>query len=405
MNPPRSHIPSLLGSLLFLLGGVLGLGLAVVMGVVVLSRLLTEGNVGPRDTTILAVAAFEGSILLGAAYVSFQKFLQRPAAESDSSFTISAWQIAACIVAGGFALLLGHWIAADQRINWLFLPLLTLPAVFLPIWILLGMGVRKIPLGTRWQTWSVFGLAMTLTPFVLFFLEIFAMLVILVVAAAYIVSQPSLVLEMERLSRQLYALGPQSEAVTGLLAPFMTRPAVVALALLYFAVLVPLIEEIFKPLGVWLFAGRLSSPAQGFALGALSGSSYALIETLGVSAQTADWANLLLSRIGTAVLHVTTSALMGSAIVFAIRQNRYLRLLGIYLVSASLHGLWNALAILYSFSTVADTLPQPVFLSGIAMPTAAGMAVLALVLLAILVLSNRRMRKAVPPEAAGQTTL
>jgi hypothetical protein len=400
MEPTRSHVPSLLSSLLFILGAALGLSVAVLMGVVALSRFLTGGNVDARETIILAIAGFEGLLLLGAAFVSIQKFLQRPSAETDSSFTISVRQVAACIFVAGIALLIGHQIVINQTINWLLLPILTLVAVILPILILLGLGIRKIPLGTRWQSWNVFGLAMTIVPFILFFLEIFAMVLILLLAVGIIASQPSLVFEMERLSQQIYLLGPDPEEMLELLAPIVTRPGVIATALIYFAVLVPLMEEFIKPLGVWFFANQLSSPAQGFALGALSGSAYALIETLGVSIQTADWAALLLSRIGTGILHVTASALMGGAIAFAVRERRYLRLLGTYLVSVSLHGLWNALAIFYTFSTLAETIEQRGFLHEIRVPVVSGMAILAITMLAMLILSNRRMRKTIPLEAA-----
>lgn len=399
MEPTRSHIPSLLSSLLFILGAVLGLSVAVLMGVVAMSRYLTGGNVDARETIILAIAGFEGLILLGAAFVSIQKFLRRPSAERDSSFTISAWQAAASIIVAGTALFIGHQIVVNQTVNWLLLPVLTLVAVILPLLILLGLGIRKIPLGTRWQTWSVFGLAMTIAPFILFFLEVIAMVAILILAVGFIAFQPALVFEMEMLAQQIYMLGPESEAMLELLAPFMTRPGVIAMALIYFAVLVPLMEELIKPLGVWLFANQLSSPAQGFALGAMSGSAYALIETLGVSVQTTDWAALLLSRIGTGVLHVTASALMGGAIALAVRERRYMRLLGTYLVSVSLHGLWNALAIFYTFSTLAEYIQERGFLYEIRLPVVVGMAILAIAMLVLLIQSNRRMRKTIPLEA------
>jgi hypothetical protein len=166
--------------------------------------------------------------------------------------------------------------------------------------------------------------------------------------------------------------------------------------MLYMAVFVPAVEEIFKPLGVWLFAGKLNSIAQGFALGALSGAGYALIETVGASAQTTEWAALLLGRIGTALLHITTSALMGAAIVSAWRERRFLRLLGIYVLATLLHGLWNALAVLFSFSTLAELGELPGRL-GTAQPVAiAGMSLLALGFLSILVVMNRRLRTGEP---------
>jgi RsiW-degrading membrane proteinase PrsW (M82 family) len=165
--------------------------------------------------------------------------------------------------------------------------------------------------------------------------------------------------------------------------------------LVYIAILVPALEEIFKPLGVWLLAGKLESPAQGFTLGALSGAGYALIETIGVSSQTVEWASLLFSRIGTGLLHITTSALMGAAIVLAWRERRYLRLIGTYFLALILHGLWNTFAMLFTFSSLAEPLGQQGNLSTLQPMMIIAMSILAIGLFAILVLSNRKMRNAV----------
>ena len=176
-------------------------------------------------------------------------------------------------------------------------------------------------------------------------------------------------------------------------------------ALSYFALIIPAIEEIFKPIGVWIFGGKLESPAQGFALGALSGAGFALAETFGVSGQTSEWASLLLSRIGTGILHITTSALMGAAIVLAWHQRRYFRLLGTYLLVIALHGLWNALAITYTFSSLGDLLDQPGPFMTLQQPIGIGMGILAIVIFGILIISNRKMTAAAsmlkPPSAAA----
>jgi hypothetical protein len=336
-------------------------------------------------------------ILLVATVISIQKFLQKESADKDSSFSISVLQIVASLVVIGAAIWVGDLFSENINLNWAVLPILTLPAVILPIFIILGLGIRKLPLGPRWQSWNVFGVGMTLTPFILVFLEVLAFILILLFVIVYVVSQPNLILEMERLTGQMNGLDPQSTAARELLLPWITRPAVLVLAMIYVSLMVPLVEELFKPLGVWLFSRRLTSRAQGFALGALSGAAYALIETLGVSPQTTGWADLLLTRIGTDILHITTSALMGSAIVSAIQGRKYLQLLGTYILSVSLHGLWNALAILFTFSALADLADTTNVLEGKQLPLSIGMGVLAVVFLVILLVSNRRMRSIAVP--------
>jgi hypothetical protein len=396
MKTSPNHLPSLFGSLLFVFAALLFLSGALLVGVTTLSTAFTGKGIPARQTIIMIVAAVEGLILLAATFISIQKFLQKESADKDSSFSISVLQIGISLLVIAAAIWIGDSLSENLNLNWAVLPILTIPAVILPIFIILGLGIRKLPLGPRWQSWNVFGLGMTLTPFFLVFIEVFGLILILVFVVIYVVSQPSLLSEMEQLTRQMNGLDPQSTAARELLLPWVMRPAVLALAMLYVSLIVPIVEELLKPLGVWLFSRRLTSRAQGFALGALSGAAYALIETLGVSPQTTGWGSLLLTRIGTDLLHITTSALMGAAIVSAIQGRKYLQLLGTYILSVSLHGLWNALAILYTFSALADLADTPNVWAGKQLPLSISMGVLAAVFLIILVMSNRKMKASLP---------
>jgi hypothetical protein len=397
MKTSATHIPSFLGLLLFTFVGILALLLAAVLGTVTLLKTMTGGQMEVRQLTLIAVAIFEALLLLGAGYVSLLKVLQKPSADSDSIFTIKVWQIGVFLFAAGIAIWLGSLILNNEPVNWLLLPLLTLPAVFLPIVVLFGLGSRGISLGPRWRAWNVLGISMTLVPFLTFVLEAMAIVFVFGLLILYISSQPALVAQVERLSQQIYTVQKDPEALIGLVAPLLLRPGMMAIALLFFSVLVPMIEELVKPLGVWLFGNHIDTPSQGFALGALCGAAFALLETFGVSAQSEEWSTLLLTRLGTDILHVTTAALMGAAIVYAIRERRYLRLLGTYLLSISLHGLWNAFAILFTFSSLAESYAKLNLLNGLATSFAVALGILALLLLTLLILSNRRQRKAVQP--------
>jgi hypothetical protein len=134
----------------------------------------------------------------------------------------------------------------------------------------------------------------------------------------------------------------------------------------------------------------------------LCGAAFALLETFSVSAQSEDWSTLLLTRLGTDILHITTAALMGAAIVYTVRERHYLRLLGTYLLCVSLHGLWNAMAILFTFSGVAEMYAPQNLLNGLALPFGIALGVLALLLLTLLILSNRRMRPMQPQPASEE---
>lgn len=395
MRPSATHLPSLLGGILFALSGLFLLGAGALAG---LNSLLTPLQGGPIQVPgmiLFATLGFEALLLFAAAFVAFQKLAQNPWADQASSLSLPpGYWIVALLIAGA-ALLIGHLVADNESVNWLILPVFTLAAIVLPLGLALVFGLHTLPLGARWETWCVLGLSMTLVPFLLLALEAFVAIVFLIIIIANVASQPELATELQMLSEQLLILGPDPEAALELLAPIVIQPGVMVIALLYMAVFVPAIEEIFKPLGVWLLAGKLNSIAQGFTLGALSGAGYALIETVGVSAQTSEWAGLLFARIGTALLHITTSALMGAAIVTAWRERRYLRILGTYFLAALLHGLWNALAVLFSFSTLAELGELPGRLGTVQPVAIAAMSILAVGFFLILVIMNRRLRKTV----------
>ncbi|HET9907454.1 MAG TPA: PrsW family glutamic-type intramembrane protease, partial [Anaerolineales bacterium] len=388
----QTHLPSLFSSLLFLLGALFFLSISLVTGVSALISLLTGETVQANLTILFLVLGFEGVLLLIATFVSILKFLNKQSAEQNIIFFLSVKQILLCIIVAGISIIFGSLISSNDSVNWIFLPILTIPAVVLPLWLLLSLTARNLSLGMRWQTWNVFGLGMTLGPLILITLEVAVLIFGFLISIFYVVSQPELLSELERLSNELVILGPNSEDAANLVAPYLTRPGVILGALAYFALIIPALEEIFKPIGVWFLARKLDSQAQGFALGALSGAAFALAETFGVSGQTAEWGILLFTRIGTGILHITTSALMGAAIVLAWRERRYWQLLRNYILVVSLHGVWNALALTSTFSTLMELFDQQGLLRNIQLPISIGMSLLAVGMFVFLIFYNRKMR-------------
>ena len=399
MQRPQTHLPSLLGLILFALSGLFLLGTGMLMGVAAFSTWVAGQPIQVQQTIFFISFSFEASLLFVIAFFALQKTLQKPSADQVSSVSVSRLQILVGMLIAASAILIGSLISETESVNWLVLPVLTVPGIVLPLTVLLALGAQRLPFGRRWQSWSVLGLGMTLTPILLLILEIIIALILFIGVVIYIAFQPELTSQLQGLARQIMILGPQSEAVADLLSPYLTKPGVIVAALLYIAVLVPAIEELLKPLGVWLLAGRLDTPAQGFTLGALSGAGYALIETVGVSGQVSEWATVLSTRIGTGLLHITTSALVGASIVAAWRERRYLRFIGTYFLAVLLHGVWNACAMLYTFSTLAGYLEQPGLLMTIQPGIIVVMSILAAVLFMILVISNRRLRATtIPPQ-------
>jgi hypothetical protein len=396
MKASQTHYPSFFGFLLFIAAALFLLTTGIILGASALFAGLVGGEVDARGTIYSVTIGFIGILLGGIAVVSFLKFLNKPAAEVPVATSLRGWQIAAGAVAGGLALLLGHLIQGNTSVNWLILPPLTIPAVMLPIWLLTSLGARDLSLGSRWRAGSVLGLSLTITPFILFALEVVVIILIFIFVVMYAVATPDVAAEFEHLSRQFMFIDPESDEAIKLLLPYFVKPGVLVPVALFFSVVIPLLEELLKPLAVWLLVNKLESAGQGFALGALSGAGFAIIETFNVSGQMAEWGGLLFTRIGTGLLHITTSALMGGAIYLAFRERRYLRLVASYLLVVLLHGLWNFAAVANSFSALLagdgglnTTIPVEVY-QAIETSSAIGLVLLTVILLALLILGNRR---------------
>ena len=148
------------------------------MGFTALLSFFTSEAVKVEQTILFIAFGFEGVVLFIAAFFSIQKTLQKPSADQDTSFSVSFWQIVIVMIVAFASILVGYQISGIKTINWLFLPILTIPAVVLPLLALLALGTQKLPFGTRWQSWNVLGLGMTLVPLVLFMLEVAVLLII-----------------------------------------------------------------------------------------------------------------------------------------------------------------------------------------------------------------------------------
>jgi RsiW-degrading membrane proteinase PrsW (M82 family) len=192
---------------------------------------------------------------------------------------------------------------------------------------------------------------------------------------------------------------PNPERMLEMLRPMITEPLVLIVAISFFGVIVPLIEELFKPMGVWLLARRRLTPAQGFALGAISGAGYAVFETLGVQLPNELWLPLVSIRAVTGLLHVLTAGLVGYGLVEAWEYKRYLRLAALYLASVLLHGLWNSMVMLVAYSTMLhevlsvpaeEALLGPFWMVG----GGVGLFVIASVVFALLWGANQRLQPA-----------
>jgi len=395
MQTNKIHWGSLL--ILILLGFSALSAVLVAFGLGVNSLISLFSNAGdPAGQMISAFNfGFEGVVLFLCSWFVLQKTMGREQAGKPLQFPFAGWQAAALIglVILSIAIVTSVVFIEVDWLAWLTLPVLTVPAIVAPIWLLFGIGSNGIDLGQRWRVFSIFGLSMTLSPLIIIVTELILLAGGIILGALFItVQQPDIVHELGRLGTVLQNELDQ-EAILKLLAPYISNPILIAAVVGFIAVAVPLIEELFKPLAVWIFAGKLESPTQGFAMGLLSGAAFAMIESLNASGSgTETWSAIVSVRAFTSLLHIMTSGLVGWGIVSAFREKRILRLFAAYFSAVTIHGVWNACAVGAGLSIVGEFIGKPEWLHTVLPAMAGGMSILGVGMFFVLFASNKKIR-------------
>jgi len=125
--------------------------------------------------------------------------------------------------------------------------------------------------------------------------------------------------------------------------------------LAWVAMVAPLVEEFFKPLGLLLIFRRLESGYTGVLYGVTCGMGFALIENLlyelsfifmpGTDITTVWTVNSFARGVGSTLLHAVGPAFVGYALANArSRGSKYYWVIGSYLLGVGVHAAWNASA-------------------------------------------------------------
>lgn len=370
---------------------------ALALAVFSLFQAMGDGPGSQAGSMSLAAAAFffAGCLCVPSAYYALCRLLGWTAI--DTRVVLRRIQPMWLALAFPALLGLGYLVSRLDRLSWVFLPPIHLLAISLPVLIVLYLGVRRLPLGSSQRLWGVFDSGLVLGPGLILVLEMIALLAFVLLGAVVIASQPELVEQIMSLAEQMSSQSLSEEDILQMLGPILQRPAVILAVLVFAAVLVPLIEEFIKPVGAWLLAGRRLNPAEGFAAGALSGAGYALFESLTLSGGGESWMWVVLGRAGTAVLHITTSGLVGWALVQTWSRTGIFRFGLAYLGAVLVHGAWNAVVVLNAYLLLSEELQSGALPQYLALWNARAVPILLVlfagVIFAALVWANRKLAK------------
>lgn len=393
------------GTTLFAIGqaAVSGLGFVVAFCSFPVSLLLavfiiiTEGITSPDAISPLYLAWTSGLVILlmlpslifsigqlmGKSVPVFQ--IQKPFLAA--SITLLVWPLA---VMGG-SLLMGQ-----PEISLLLLPPLQIFVIGIPIWWTFEAGRNNLRVSNPRRSWGIYDFGLVITPGLVTILEFGGLIILGALLAVLVYSRPDWLDAIQQFSTRIVEAKANTQVIQRILGQYLNEPLVLYSILAIFGGAVPLLEELFKPLALWIVAGRGLTRREGFVLGMLCGGAFALVESLGVLGTPLEgaWVTVVIGRLGTGILHTVNSGLVGYGLASAWGGKSYFQAVGAYLAAVCLHGIWNVFALISGINNLMGATSDGLIsrLSTIAPLVLVGMVI---GFLGILYVANRQLRTAI----------
>ena len=345
-----------------------------------------------------AGAFFGGALILPSAIYAFLRLIGR---KTKPVLNSRWWGLAILVVP--VVILIGHLVSGNDWLMIGVLPTMHVLAIGIPVIALIAIVQWNLPAASPQRNWGGLAAGLVLGPFMILILEIITLVAVILVVGVYLQQDPAtfsqLITLSERYSQGLLGMDEIAEQATIMLSD----PFILIALLVFGSVLVPLIEELFKPVAVWLLIGRPLSPNDGFILGVISGAGYAIFENLALSANSgADWAIVTIARLGTTLLHSVTAGMVGYGIVMTFRHRKYLRWPLMYIIAVLMHGAWNASVISGSVAAFIPVEEIPPIINWAAGITDITLITLSVLSLCLLIAMNVFIRRAImSPAPAG----
>jgi PrsW family intramembrane metalloprotease len=238
----------------------------------------------------------------------------------------------------------GQIILMEDLAPPLTFPLFHVLVAVIPSLLVLGLAGRSLAGLTRWRDMVLQVSSGTFVATAIsFLLEMVAGLGLIAIASVGVSLRPGGQEMLQSLVERLRS--PMGLEDPAFLSSLAQSALVIGLALLVLAVIVPLVEEAAKTLGIGLMSYRRITMAQAFLWGLAGGAGFALAEgLLNTVGGLEGWLVAMVSRIGATMMHCFVGGLMGLAWYHVLSEQQWRRGLGLYAASVSLHGIWNALA-------------------------------------------------------------
>ncbi len=396
LNKPKPHIISIFQFAFSGLGMLFLWGLALVNVFSGIIQLVNEGQPADTGTVLLVAIDFGvlGFIVSASTFFSFMRLINHPVQINHRVFPRGFLGI---IFIWPLILWLGSTILQNR--GWTiylfpFVQVLTVLLLVLWFYMVASAGLQKM---SPQRNWGLLSAGMLGGTFLSMLAEIIGVILLLAGFTLLVFFSPSLQDEVSRLGERLSSAGNDINALMRILTPYLSRPAVIITLIFSASIAVPLVEEAFKPIGLWFLSRKNLTPSEGFIGGVLSGAGFALVESLFNTTRLLDDTWLMVSslRFGATLMHMLASGIVGWGLACAWTQRKYLKLAGAYLVAVLLHGVWNGMAILLAASQIASGQSTDIF-SGSGKYAVGGLVLWSLLQMVLLLVINSRLRKKAP---------
>lgn len=272
-----------------------------------------------------------------------------------------------------------QWGLPSTLVSWLNIAIIALPFL---LW--LTIGRYKLAVGSQQRSWGLINTSVFLSAMLIILLEVIVVAVVAIVGISSVIQSADMLPYIQLFQSQGEIDPTALKSLQADLLPLLDQPGLYVVIGLLFCLVVPIIEELLKPLAVWAFAGKNITPAEGWAAGMLCGAAFGLMESLSmINVASGDlWLTTAIGRVGTGLLHVFTAGISGYTLARTWQDRKYFRLSLVYLGVIVLHGCWNFFALLMGVSNLAMPISVPAIsglmdastwvLSGLAILMAAG---------------------------------
>ncbi len=216
---------------------------------------------------------------------------------------------------------------------------------------LIALTVRRASQAvTPTRAWGHFLMGLWASPILALALEAALLVLVVIILVLGLAAQPDM-------AELLLGLGmspalPQAE-LDERLTTLLLNPWTIGIILAYIAVLVPMLEEAIKVLGLAPFLRLPLTPSEAYLGGVLSGLGYALFEALFLPQPGSGWAETMLARVGATLMHAFTAGWVGWALAELTVRRRAGPILLAYPGAVAVHGIWNASAVAVGLAVIA----------------------------------------------------